>query len=49
MGSWGVRVFESLREPFALAIHSELGVNEAAFELHAQLLRFDFWEPRGRC
>jgi len=31
-----LRVFESLREPFRFAIHSEW-VDEAAFEFHAQL------------
>jgi quinol monooxygenase YgiN len=31
-----IRVFESLREPFAFAIHSEW-VDETAFELHARL------------
>jgi quinol monooxygenase YgiN len=31
-----ISVFESLREPFAFAIHSEW-VDEAAFELHTQL------------
>lgn len=36
MGCLGIRVFESLREPFVFAIHSEW-VDEAAFELHAQL------------
>ena len=32
----GIQVFESLRKPFVFAIHSEW-VDEAAFELHAQL------------
>jgi quinol monooxygenase YgiN len=36
IGCLAVRVFESLREPFVFAIHSEW-VDEAAFELHAQL------------
>jgi hypothetical protein len=31
-----MRAFESVREPFAFAIHSEW-VDEAAFEVHAQL------------
>ena len=35
-GCVAIRVFESLREPFVFAIHSEW-VDEAAFELHAQL------------
>jgi quinol monooxygenase YgiN len=35
-GCLAIRVFESLREPFVFAIHSEW-VDEAAFELHAQL------------
>ena len=35
-GCLALHVFESLREPFVFAIHSEW-VNEAAFELHAQL------------
>ncbi len=33
-GCLEIQVFESLREPFAFAIHSEW-VDEAAFELHA--------------
>jgi quinol monooxygenase YgiN len=36
IGCVAIRVFESLREPFVFAIHSEW-VDEAAFELHAQL------------
>ena len=36
IGCLGIHVFESLREPFAFAIHSEW-VDEAAFELHAKL------------
>ena len=36
MGCLGIAIFESLREPFVFAIHSEW-VDEAAFELHAQL------------
>ena len=36
IGCLAVRVFESLREPFVFTIHSEW-VDEAAFELHAQL------------
>jgi quinol monooxygenase YgiN len=36
IGCLGIHVFESLREPFVFAIHSEW-VDEAAFELHAQL------------
>lgn len=36
MGCLGIHAFESLREPFVFAIHSEW-VDEAAFELHAQL------------
>jgi quinol monooxygenase YgiN len=36
IGCVAMRVFESLREPFVFAIHSEW-VDEAAFELHAQL------------
>jgi quinol monooxygenase YgiN len=35
-GCLAIHVFESLREPFSFAIHSEW-VDEAAFELHAQL------------
>ena len=35
-GCLGIRVFESLREPFVFAIHSEW-VDEAAFDLHARL------------
>ena len=35
-GCVAIHVFESLREPFSFAIHSEW-VDEAAFELHAQL------------
>jgi quinol monooxygenase YgiN len=35
-GCLAIHVFESLREPFVFAIHSEW-VDEAAFELHAQL------------
>jgi quinol monooxygenase YgiN len=35
-GCLAIRVYESLREPFLFAIHSEW-VDEAAFELHAQL------------
>jgi quinol monooxygenase YgiN len=35
-GCVAIHVFESLRSPFAFAIHSEW-VDEAAFELHAQL------------
>ncbi len=31
-----IQVFESVREPFAFAIHSEW-VDEAAFDVHAQL------------
>src|SRR5580658_5468837 len=41
-GCLAIRIFESLHEPFTFAIHSEW-VDEAAFELHAQLphtLRF---------
>jgi quinol monooxygenase YgiN len=36
IGCLGIYVFESLREPFVFAIHSEW-VDEEAFELHAQL------------
>jgi quinol monooxygenase YgiN len=36
VGCLAIHVFESLREPFVFAIHSEW-VDEAAFELHAQL------------
>lgn len=36
VGCLGIQVFESLREPALFAIHSEW-VDEAAFELHAQL------------
>jgi quinol monooxygenase YgiN len=36
VGCIRIHVFESLREPFVFAIHSEW-VDEAAFELHAQL------------
>lgn len=32
----GIHIFESLREPFVFAIHSEW-VDEAAFDLHATL------------
>ncbi len=35
-GCLAMRVFESLREPFLFAIHSEW-TSEAAFDLHAQL------------
>jgi len=35
-GCLAIDVFESLREPFLFEIHSEW-VDEAAFELHAQL------------
>jgi len=35
-GCLALHVFESLREPFVFAIHSEW-VDEAAFELHAPL------------
>jgi quinol monooxygenase YgiN len=35
-GCLAIHVFESLREPFSFAIHSEWA-DEAAFELHAQL------------
>ncbi len=37
-GCVAIHVFESLREPFLFAIHSEW-IDEAAFELHAQLPR----------
>src|SRR5450432_2755684 len=36
IGCFAIRVFEALREPLVFAIHSEW-VDEAAFELHAQL------------
>ncbi|PYT25697.1 MAG: hypothetical protein DMG57_24275 [Acidobacteria bacterium] len=36
IGCLGIHVFESLREPFVFAIHSEW-VDEAAFEFHTQL------------
>lgn len=36
IGCLGIHVFESLREPFVFAIHSEWA-DEAAFELHAKL------------
>jgi quinol monooxygenase YgiN len=36
IGCLGIYVYEPLREPFVFAIHSEW-VDEAAFELHAQL------------
>lgn len=36
IGCLGIHVFESLREPFVFAIHSEWA-DEAAFDLHAQL------------
>ena len=42
IGCLAIHVFESLREPFVFAIHSEWA-DEAAFELHVQLahtLRF---------
>jgi len=35
-GCMAIHVFESLREPFVFAIHSEW-VDEEAFELHARL------------
>ena len=35
-GCLAIQVFESLRDPFSFAIHSEW-VDETAFELHAQL------------
>jgi quinol monooxygenase YgiN len=35
-GCVAIHIFESLREPFVFAIHSEW-VDEAAFERHAQL------------
>ena len=35
-GCIAINIFESLRAPFTFAIHSEW-VDEAAFELHAQL------------
>jgi quinol monooxygenase YgiN len=35
-GCLGIRIFESLREPWVFTIHSEW-VDEAAFELHARL------------
>lgn len=35
-GCMGIHIFESLREPFVFAIHSEW-VDEAAFDLHATL------------
>jgi len=35
-GCLGIHIFESLREPFIFAIHSEW-VDEAAFVLHARL------------
>jgi quinol monooxygenase YgiN len=36
IGCVAIRLFESLREPFVFAIHSEW-VDEAAFDLHAEL------------
>ena len=36
IGCLGIHVFESPREPFVFAIHSEW-VDEAAFEFHTQL------------
>ena len=36
IGCLAIRIFESLRQPFTFAIHSEW-VDEAAFELHTQL------------
>ncbi len=36
IGCLAIHLFESLREPFVFTIHSEW-VDEAAFELHAQL------------
>ena len=36
IGCLAIQVFESLRQPFVFAIHSEWA-DEAAFELHAQL------------
>jgi quinol monooxygenase YgiN len=41
-GCLGIRIFQSFRQPFVFAIHSEWA-DEAAFDLHAQLphtLRF---------
>jgi quinol monooxygenase YgiN len=35
-GCLGIQIFESLREPFVFAIHSEWA-DEKAFELHARL------------
>jgi quinol monooxygenase YgiN len=35
-GCLGIQLFESLREPFLFAIHSEW-VDQAAFELHTRL------------
>ena len=35
-GCLNIHIFESLREPFVFAIHSEWA-DEAAFELHARL------------
>jgi quinol monooxygenase YgiN len=36
IGCVAIHLYESLREPFVFAIHSEW-VDEAAFELHAEL------------
>lgn len=36
IGCVAIHLFESLREPFVFAIHSEW-VDEAAFEMHAEL------------
>ena len=36
MGCLGINAFQSLREPYVFAIHSEW-VDEAAFDWHAQL------------
>jgi quinol monooxygenase YgiN len=36
IGCLGIRIFESLSQPFRFEIHSEW-VDEAAFELHARL------------
>ncbi len=47
-GCLAIRTFESIREPITFAIHSEW-VDEAAFELHAQLPHtMRFLEAAGR-
>lgn len=48
-GCLAIHVFESLREPFVFAIHSQWA-DEAAFELHAKLPHtVRFLEAAKRC